>query len=116
LDDIFTDDANIDYTAMGGIKGDLTAVKEFLAQTFELFESSLHMMGLPVVTIDGDKAQVVATCHNPMVFKGDDPSVMLCGLWYHEEMVRTANGWRIRDVREECCYIKTFSGRKSPKD
>jgi len=32
--------------------------------------------------------------------------VYLCGLWYHDTLVRTAAGWRISERTEEKCYSK----------
>jgi hypothetical protein len=31
--------------------------------------------------------------------------VFFCGLWYVDELVRTAQGWRIRERVEEKCYF-----------
>lgn len=111
LDFIFSADCHIDYTAMGGIAGTLEEVKTYLAETMPMFVSTQHMMGLPVIDIDGDMATAVTICHNPMVMEGGD--VLICALWYHHQLVRTAEGWRIRDLREERCYMKTLKGKPS---
>jgi hypothetical protein len=112
LDRIFTVDCHIDYTAMGGIAGDLPTIKEYLAKTMPIFVRTQHMMGLPVIDLDGDRATAATICHNPMVVKdGDDPQLMVCGLWYHERFVRTAQGWRIEQLTEERCYIKILKGK-----
>lgn len=113
LDRIFTDDAAIDYTEMGGISGGVSDVKRYLAETFAMFASTEHLMGLPVIEIDGDRAKAVTPCHNPLVLgaKGVDdfdPNLLVCGLWYHETFVRTPDGWRISALREERSYIKSF--------
>lgn len=112
LDLLFTGDCHIDYTAMGGIAGDLASVKTYLAETMPMFVSTQHMMGLPVVELDGDEASAVTICHNPLVLAdGDDPPVLICALWYHHRFVRTAQGWRISDLREERCYMKSLKGK-----
>ena len=53
LDDLFTLDATIDFTATGGPSGDLAATKQFLADAMPMFRRTQHLMGLPVVDIDG---------------------------------------------------------------
>ena len=112
FDRIFTPGCRIDYAAMGGIAGDLVTIKAWLADTMPMFVSTQHMMGLPVIDLDGDRASAVTICHNPMVLKdGDDPQLMVCGLWYHERFVRTAQGWRMEELVEERSYIKILKGR-----
>lgn len=113
LDEIFTPDASIDYTAMGGIQGGVGEIKEYLPEALSVFVRTQHMMGVPVIEIQGDRARAETSCHNPMVLRdGDDPQLMVCGLWYHESFVRTPDGWRIEDLREEYCYRKLFRGAK----
>lgn len=99
FDGIFTADAHIDYSAFGGVVGDLTAAKEFLASTMPIFTSTQHMLGLPAIEIDGDRATAVTPAHNPMVLSSGQ--LMVCSLWYHHELVRTPGGWRIRRLHEE---------------
>lgn len=111
LDHLFTADAHIDYTAMGGIAGDVGAVKSYLAETFAGFGPTQHMMGLPLIEVDGDTAVAVTPCHNPMVIGEEGKLLLLCGLNYHERFIRTPEGWRIADLREEKCYMKYFSGK-----
>jgi SnoaL-like domain len=109
LDDLFTADAVIDYTAMGGIRGDLPTIKAYLAETLAMFSSTQHLLGAGIIDIDGDAARSVTPCHNPMMIgEGDDAQLLLCGLWYHDELVRTGTGWRICDRREERCYMRFF--------
>ena len=112
FDRIFTADCHIDYRAMGGIEGDLETIKGWLAETMPMFASTQHMMGLPVIDLDGDRATAVTICHNPMVLKdSDDPLIMVCGIWYHERFVRTTQGWRMEELVEERSFIKILKGR-----
>lgn len=107
LDELFTAEAIVDYTAMGGIKGALPEVKAFLTEALGLFSRTVHLAGLPDIHLLGDTAEVVTPCHNPMVLRdGDDPELLVCGLWYHHMFVRTADGWRIQQLREERAFIK----------
>jgi hypothetical protein len=107
LDRIFTTDARIDYTSVGGIAGNLPEIKEFLDQSFKLFESTQHLLGLSVVDISGDEATARTICHNPMVLKGGkNPQLLVCGVWYRDRLVRTPEGWRIAERVEENSYMK----------
>ena len=56
LDDIFTEDTIIDYTAAGGAKGNLPETKAYLERALKQFSGMQHMLGLPVIKITGDKA------------------------------------------------------------
>src|SRR6266498_5134300 len=102
LDDVFTPDAFIDYSAFGGSTGDLPSTKEFLAKVMPSFASFQHMVATSKVTIDGDTATGRTICHNPMVMENGD--VFWCGLWYIDTFVRTPAGWRIQRRVEEKSY------------
>jgi len=39
-----------------------------------------------------------------MVLGGESPSTMLLGLWYDDEFVRTADGWRMSRRAETNCF------------
>ncbi|HWE57523.1 MAG TPA: nuclear transport factor 2 family protein [Acidimicrobiales bacterium] len=102
FDSLFTADAHIDYSAFGGESGDLESTKRYLASTMTFFAKTQHMLGLPEIKIDGDRATTATPCHNPMLLgEGKDAQVMLCSLWYHHEFTRTADGWRISRLSEE---------------
>lgn len=107
LDRVFTPDAYIDYRAMGGIDGRYPDVKAWLAETLPRFFSAYaHMLGNFDVRIDGDTASSRTLCFNPMVLGGDKGQVMFCGLWYDDEFVRTADGWRMTRRVEAKCFDK----------
>lgn len=111
FDSIFTEDAHIDYTVFGGTAGDLVATKKFLVESMTIFTKTQHMLGLPEITLDGDQATSVTPCHNPMLLgQGKEAKVMVCSLWYHHRLVRTAEGWRIAELREERNFMTMLSG------
>ena len=113
LDDVFTPDAHIDYSVFGGSVGDLASTKKFLAETMHIFPALQHMVSGTTMTIDGDTAETKTQCHNPMTMgEGDDPDLMVCGLWYVDKLVRTADGWRIKQRVEEKVYMRIFPGKK----
>lgn len=107
LDEIFTPDAHIDYTAMGGPAGDLEATKKFLATVMPNFPAFQHMIGNSAIDVDGDRATARTMCHNPMMMAGPDgrQTLMLCGLWYHDTFARIDGTWRIRQRVEEKSYM-----------
>jgi hypothetical protein len=108
LDDVFTPDAFIDYTVFGGPKGPYPEVKQFLKDQMPIFSSYYHMISTSKIELNGDTATGVTVCHNPMVLPSKDGSetVFVCGLWYHDKFVRTADGWRIKERIEEKTYVK----------
>ena len=59
------------------------------------------MLGLPAIKLAGDTATARTFCFNPMVLKGEKPKVMQVGVWYDDEFVRTAAGWRLSPPRRD---------------
>jgi hypothetical protein len=96
LDALFTPDARIDFSTFNGPVGDLTEIKAFLSSSLPFFTRSQHMMGLPLIDLDGDNAKARTSCNNPMISEKPDgrTSVWLIGLWYDDDLIRTADGWR----------------------
>lgn len=109
---VFTPDADIDYTSAGGIRGDTEAQATWLAEALAQFPTTQHMVAnIDIEFVDSDTANVEAMFHNPMVMP--DSSSWVTGGWYHHEMVRTPDGWRSRKLVEESAY---FSGMPSNLD
>jgi hypothetical protein len=106
LDHVFTADAYIDYRAMGGIDGRFPEVKAWLAQVLPNFRAYAHMLGNFDVRIDGDTASSRTICFNPMVLGGEQNQILYCGLWYDDEFIRTAEGWRMSRRVETKCFDK----------
>ena len=106
LDRIFTSDAYIDYRATGGVDGRYPEVKAWLADVLPNFPAYSHMLGNLDVRIDVDMATSRTICFNPMVMGGDKQQVYFVGLWYIDEFVRTAEGWRMSRRVEEKCFDK----------
>ncbi|QVI26506.1 nuclear transport factor 2 family protein [Mycolicibacterium neoaurum] len=104
LDRVFTADAYIDYRAMGGVDGRYPEVKAWLSEVLPNFPAYAHMLGNFDVRIDGDTATSRTLCFNPMVLGGAEGQVLFCGLWYDDEFVRTAEGWRMTKRVEEKCF------------
>jgi hypothetical protein len=110
LDAVFTPDAYIDYTALGGIEGRYPEVKAWLAEVLPNFPMYAHMLGNFSVRIEGDTAASRTICFNPMVLpvaaEEGKAQIMFCGLWYDDEFLRTAAGWRMTRRVETKCFQK----------
>jgi hypothetical protein len=109
LDRVFTPDAYIDYTAMGGIEGAYPDVKAWLKEVLPNFPAYMHMLGNFDIRLDGDTATSRTLCFNPMVMGGEGNQVYFCGLWYDDEFVRTPDGWRMSRRVEVKCFDKLVS-------
>jgi 3-phenylpropionate/cinnamic acid dioxygenase small subunit len=109
LDAIFTEDAVIDFATFGGPVGNLKEIKTFLGNSLPFFARTQHMMGLPLIDVDGDTAHARTSCNNPMISTKPDgtTSVWLIGLWYDDDLVRTADGWRFSARKQTRCYTLT---------
>jgi hypothetical protein len=66
----------------------------------------MHLLGNFDVRIDGDAASSRTMCFNPMVFDAESGQVMFIGIWYIDEFIRTADGWRMHRRVEEKCFDK----------
>ena len=114
----FTEDAQIDYSAFGGIRGGVKEVRAWLEKTMPIFVMSQHMILNREVTLDGDRATSRAGFGNPMALPLDDGENRLLffeGGYYHDVLVRTAQGWRIRERVEEFSYSTRLNPQLRPK-
>lgn len=105
LGEVFTDDAWIDYTASGGEAGNLEQTKDFLKRTiWATFTSTQHLMGNVTIDIaeDGKTATGEVLLFNPLSM---GPYTFFCGVWYHDEWVKTEEGiWKMRKRVQENSY------------
>jgi hypothetical protein len=97
---VFTDDAHIDYSSAGAAAGSRDEVADWLSQGFAAIPMSMHYVTNIESDITGDTARVRAMFYNPMQLPGMS-ELSYCGGYYHHELVRTPDGWRSRDLREE---------------
>lgn len=106
LDEVFAPDAQIDYTATGGMAGSYPEVKAWLAENLPMFPRRQHVLGQKEVVLEGDQARVTAYFLNPMVLPRPDGTELLWefGGLYHHKLVRTGTGWRSRSLVEELCW------------
>ena len=97
---VFTDDAVIDYSSAGAIAGSRDEVTAWLSQGFGAIPWTMHYITNIEAEIDADSARVRAMFYNPMHLPGM-ADISACGGYYHHDLVRTPDGWRSRNLREE---------------
>ncbi|MEV6117382.1 nuclear transport factor 2 family protein [Streptomyces sp. NPDC052109] len=105
--ELFTADGRADYRSAGGIEGDAGQIAQWLAENLSLFAMRQHLIvnrrvGFGLLEHDtGDTASVRADYLNPMRFATDGtPTVpdLVCGGRYDFTLLRTRDGWRLREV------------------
>ena len=113
LDQVFTPDAQIDYSESGGLAGAFPEVKPWLAENLPAFSAKrMHTLGQVVIAFANtrDEARVTAYFHNPMLIadgSGGERLVEVGGL-YHHTMTRTRDGWRSRRLHEQVVWTRGF--------
>jgi hypothetical protein len=97
LDKVFSADAMIDYTRIGGSRSAVEATKTWLSivlagvTRFDLYvgDSQFEFAG------DRSSAKVSTTWHGLFVPANDDPALMVYG--HYEDTLIHTGGWRIAD-------------------
>jgi 3-phenylpropionate/cinnamic acid dioxygenase small subunit len=108
MDDVFAPGATIDYTSTGGVHGPYRETLEWLARALAGWPLNLHAISNVVIEADGDAVRSRCMFMAPMGRMQDDGSqhVILNGGHYYDDLVRTAQGWRIaRRVCEQAVMM-----------
>ena len=101
LDAVFTEDAVLDYTAAGGIKGTYPVVKKWLKEVLDPMPEMQHFTTNVEIEFDGDHAKGVSYTFNVNGVHADGKlQHMTVGAQYFDTFARTAQGWRIAARRE----------------
>lgn len=108
LDTCFTADAQLDYTSTGGIRGSYPEVRAWLEKALAAFPMTVHYISNSTVELEGDAARARTYVINPMGFPNPDGSlhIFTVGGYYVDELVRSAEGWRIRKRREDQAFLE----------
>ena len=69
LNNLFTPDASIDYTAVGGIAGSTSEIISFLETALDFFPNYQHFISNISLTINKNSASGKVMCFNPMQTK-----------------------------------------------
>ena len=83
FDDVFTEDADLDYEVVGGFRGSPAEFKAWIADASGFFTTWLHHVTNSTVTIDGETATAVTYLINPVVLAHDGQTLMEGGR-YHD--------------------------------
>lgn len=111
---VFTADAVIDYSSAGAICGTRDEVADWLAAGFAAIPMSMHYItNIEVLRHTGDTAAVRAMFYNPMRLPGM-ADLSYCGGYYHHDLVRTDDGWRSRNLREENLWFTNPPAEVNP--
>lgn len=95
MDDVFTPDAVIDYTAIGGAVAPWSETKPWLRGMIAVELFMLYVGDVFVdVDADGIGADVETSWHGVFVATADAPPLTVYGT-YDDRFVRTPEGWRI---------------------
>ncbi|WP_416520387.1 nuclear transport factor 2 family protein [Streptomyces achromogenes] len=104
---LFTADGRADYRSAGGIEGEAARVAAWLAESLARFAMRQHLIvnrqvRFGVLEHDtGDTARVRADYFNPMRLAdatGSAAPDLVCGGRYDFGLLRTPDGWRLREV------------------
>jgi hypothetical protein len=95
LDDVFTPDAAIDYSSVGGASGTRAEIRAWLEQMLTSFDGYQHYVTNRTVSVDGDVATARSYLMNPTLLP--NKALMFVGGYYNDRLVRTVDGWRIAD-------------------
>ncbi len=94
----FTDDVHADYGEIGAWH-DVDGITEYMATTHAAMPATNRMVTNMVVSVDGDHATAVTYVHAVLLVRREpEVSVDAVGK-YEDELVRTADGWKISSRR-----------------
>ena len=97
LDTCFVPDADVDYVTSGGIAGKYPEVRAWLEKALAIFPITLHSLSNSEIELDGDSARGRTLVTNPMCTRDSEgkETIFTVYAYYEDELVRTAEGWRI---------------------
>ncbi|MDA9610337.1 nuclear transport factor 2 family protein [Pseudomonadota bacterium] len=102
FNNLFTADAIIDYTAVGGISGNLKEIIVYLETALDFFPNYQHFISNISLTITDNNATGKVMCFNPMQTK--ENQVFFLGIWYHDTYINIDDRWFISSRIEESSW------------
>ena len=97
----------LDYRSAGGISGTYPEIKAWFAKVLPMFTWTQHLVLNRVVELDptGDSGRSRCGFLNPNGLTiGGKPWLFTVGGNYHDQLVRTRDGWRIASRLEETMW------------
>jgi SnoaL-like domain len=101
LRSVFSKDAVLDYSMVGGPRTSLDEAIPWLEKSLAAVPMTQHIITNVLVDLDGDTAEVRALLFNPL---GPRQGPMLLGGSYRDRAERTADGWRITELVAELTW------------
>jgi hypothetical protein len=92
----------IDYTAVGGISGNLQEIITYLESALDFFPNYQHFISNISLNITGNDATGKVMCFNPM--QTEDKQVFFLGIWYLDTYIKINNQWFISSRIEESSW------------
>lgn len=102
LRSVFTDDARLDYSSAGGPAGGPDETCAWLEESLSQIQIE-HVVSNIQVRLDGDRATVRAMFHCTVLIAD---SQMTTGGYYHDEVRRTADGWKLSSLVEDNRWMR----------
>jgi hypothetical protein len=104
LVELFTPDVSVDYTALQGGSPSVQKASELVESWKGLlpgFSGTSHLIGFPLVEIEGDhaKAEASFTATHVISETGQPDRLWMIGGRYEMGLVKLNDRWRIADVR-----------------
>ena len=101
--DIFTDTVDYDFQSWSGAVPGPIRADDWVARvsgTLSLFDATQHVLSNHRVLLDGDRATcIVYMIANHHFVTGDAREMHSIGGFYTDQLVRTAEGWRVNAVK-----------------
>ena len=109
---VYTEDALIDWSEAGAIKGNPAEVRRYAEGVLDTFPypAYQHLCSNLVIRIDGD----VASCRSmqyiavPLPDASGTRQMSFQGIWFEDRLRRTADGWRIFERIERLAWRHNF--------
>ncbi len=117
--DCFTPDAAIDYSENDGAVGSPAEIGAWLASVLGRFHSYQHLSSNAEIELgsggNSDRARVRTMQYIAVKMEASDGErVVFSGIWFRDEVRRTADGWRIEKRHEELAWRHNFPGDFTP--
>jgi 3-phenylpropionate/cinnamic acid dioxygenase small subunit len=90
---VFTADCELDYGEIGTWHG-VDAVTEFMEQSHAMAGHTMHRMSNQVIDVNGDRAAARSYVDGLILAPDNNSGVNAAG-FYDDDLVRTADGWRV---------------------
>jgi 3-phenylpropionate/cinnamic acid dioxygenase small subunit len=105
---VFAEDAVIDYTSSGGVRGSRQEARKWVSEALQPFTMTQHLVTNHHIDLDGDTASCRCDFFNPMGLPDStgELKVFFVGGVYHDRLRRTAQSWLITERVEQMLWTK----------